>query len=60
MINAIRRHFALRAARQAQRDYDLYQSQPAGAGWNINIATALMLQAERQSAKAGHFISKLP
>ena len=60
MIRALHRHFALRAAHRAQRDYDLYQSQPAGAGWNINIATALMLQAERQSAKAGHFISKLP
>lgn len=56
MIDSIRRHFALQAARQAQRDYDLYQSQPAGAGWNINIATALMLHAERQSAKAARLV----
>ena len=38
-------------ARRAQRDYDLYQSQPAGAGWNINVATALMLKAEKLVSK---------
>jgi hypothetical protein len=56
MIIAIRRFFALRAARRAQRDYDLYQTQPAGAGWHVSIATAYQMKARRLSARAARFI----
>ena len=49
MLRLIRRFFALRAARQAQRDHDLYQSQPEGAGWNLNIATALRERVDIRS-----------
>jgi len=46
MTRFIQRFLAMRAARQAQRDYDLYQSQPVGAGWDVSIATALHQRAD--------------
>ncbi len=56
MITALLRFFAMRAARQAQRDYDLYQGQPACAGWDVSIATALQIKARRLSARAARLI----
>ena len=53
MIRAIRRFFALRAAHRALVASDRYMSQPT---WDVSIATALRVKAERLGRKAARLI----